>query len=99
MLDNEGDLVQGANDVWSLKRSKWMDIAGAKALKKRLGLDGVDEAPPATEFTAVPADAPPVYHWTGVNKPPDQSPARDADEGSASVAGTSLFRRLGLSFR
>ena len=46
-----------------------------------------------------PADAPPVYHWTGVNKPPDRSPAPDADEGSASVAGTSLFRRLGLSFR
>ncbi len=76
-----------------------MDIAGAKALKKRLGLDGVDEVPPATESTDVPADAPPVYHWTGVNKPPDQSPAPDADEGSASVAGTSLFRRLGLSFR
>ena len=73
-----------------------MDIAGAKALKKRLGLNGVDEVPPAAESTDVPADAPPVYHWTGVNKPPDQSPA---DEGSASVAGTSLFRRLVLSFR
>jgi hypothetical protein len=76
-----------------------MDIAGAKALKKRLGLDGVDEAPPAAESADVPADTPPVYHWTGVNKPPDQSPAPDPDEGSASVAAASLFRRLGLSFR
>ena len=76
-----------------------MDIAGAQALKKRLGLDGADEAPPAYK----PADAPPVraahYHWTGVSKPPADNSAVDADEGPAAAAGTALFRRLGLSFR
>jgi hypothetical protein len=71
------------------------DIAGAKALKKRLGLDGADEAPPASK----PADAPPVYHWTGVSKPPADNSAVDADERPAAAAGTALFRRLGLSFR
>ena len=76
-----------------------MDIAGAKALKKRLGLDGADEAPPASKPADVPADAPPVYHWTGVSKPPADNSAVDADEGPAAAAGTALFRRLGLSFR
>ena len=43
--------------------------------------------------------APPVYHWTGVSKPPADNSAVDADEGPAAAAGTALFRRLGLSFR
>jgi hypothetical protein len=76
-----------------------MDIAGAKALRERLGLDGADEAPPAAEPADVPADAPPVYHWTGVSKPPAESSAIDEDEGPAAAAGAALFRRLGLSFR
>jgi hypothetical protein len=76
-----------------------MDINGAKALKKRLGVKGADTAPPAAEPADVPADAPPVYHWTGVSKPPAESSAVDADEGPAAAAGTALFRRLGLSFR
>jgi hypothetical protein len=74
-----------------------MDIKGAKALKKRLGLDGADEAPPAAEPADVPADAPPVYHWTGI--PPAESSAVDEDEGPAAAAGTAFFRRLGLSSR
>ena len=76
-----------------------MDIAGAKALKKRLGLEGADEAPAVAEPVDVPADAPPVYQWTGVSKPPAETTAVDADEGPAAAAGTALFRRLGLSFR
>jgi hypothetical protein len=76
-----------------------MDINGAKALKKRLGVKGADTAPPTAEPADVPADAPPVYHWTGVSKPPAESSAVDADEGPAAAAGTALFRRLGLSFR
>jgi hypothetical protein len=76
-----------------------MDINGAKALKKRLGVKGADTAPPGAEPADVPADAPPVYQWTGVSKPPAESSAVDADEGPAAAAGTALFRRLGLSFR
>jgi len=74
-------------------------IAGAKALKKRLGLDGAVEAPPPAESVGVPADAPPVYHWTGVSATPPAQAAVESDEGSATAEGTSLFRRLGLSFR
>jgi hypothetical protein len=73
-----------------------MDIAGAKALKDRLGLKGTDEAPPAS--ADIPEGAPPVYHWTGVSKVPARNPATDADDASASD-GVSLFSRLGLSFR
>lgn len=71
-----------------------MDIAGAKALKERLGTNAVEESPPAP--TDVPEDAPPVYHWLGVGKAADTPPA-DEDEPSATSA--SMFRRLGLSFR
>lgn len=70
-----------------------MDIAGAKALRERLGLKGADEAPPASTAD-VPEDAPPVYHWLGVA----HEPPRDADDDPA-ARSASLFRRLGLSFR
>ena len=73
-----------------------MDVAGAKALKKRLGHKGTEEAPPAS--ADVPEDAPPVYHWTGVSKPPPNSPPKLTDDDAA-TQGASLFRRLGLSFR
>jgi hypothetical protein len=75
-----------------------MDIAGAKALKQRLGPNGVDDAaPPAGVVVDIPADAPPVYHWTGVSKPASAAPPSiEDDEGAAAV---SLFSRLGLSFR
>jgi hypothetical protein len=71
-----------------------MDIAGAKALKERLGGKAVEEdAPPAR--ADVHEDAPPVYHWTGVSQP---APEPDRDEVSAD-RGVSKFLRLGLSFR
>jgi hypothetical protein len=73
-----------------------MDINGAKALKKRLGLNGADEAAPAAEPADVPADAPPVYHWTGKRPPEsDSAEAEDFDEPRSA----SLFSRLSLSFR
>ncbi len=71
-----------------------MDIEGAKALKRRLGTNGTDETPSAS--ADVPENAPPVYHWVGVSRPPAETPP-DLDEPAASSA--SLFRRLGLSFR
>jgi hypothetical protein len=71
-----------------------MDIKGAKALKKRLGLNGADTAPPAAEPADIPADAPPVYHWTG--KVPETG--LEADDDIASHRA-SLFSRLSLSFR
>lgn len=72
-----------------------MDIAGAKALKKRLGHNGADDTPAAP--VDVPADAPPVYHWVGVSNVADRTPA-DSDDTSATDSA-SLFSRLGLSFR
>jgi len=75
-----------------------MDIAGAKALKQRLGPNGVDDAAPAAEVAVdIPAGAPPVYHWTGVSRPASVAPPVEDDEVAASAV--SLFGRLGLSFR
>ena len=72
-----------------------MDIAGAKALKERLGGKAVEEdAPPAR--ADVHEDAPPVYHWTGVSQP--DSATADHDDAPAD-RGVSKFLRLGLSFR
>jgi len=73
-----------------------MDIAGAKALKNRLGPNGADEAPPVS--ADVPEDAPPVYHWTGVSNVPARPSSSDVDETSA-ADNASLFSRLGFSFR
>lgn len=73
-----------------------MDIAGAKALKQRLGPNGTDDAP--ANPVDVPADAPPIYHWTGVSKLPSGSRADEAEDASAADSA-SLFSRLGLSFR
>jgi hypothetical protein len=36
-----------------------MDINGAKALRRRLGLKGADEVSPAAKAADVPSDAPP----------------------------------------
>lgn len=71
-----------------------MDINGAKALKKRLGQNGA--APPTVERAEVPADAPPVYHWTG--KTPAESGRLEPDEDSE-PRSASLFSRLAPSFR
>jgi hypothetical protein len=73
-----------------------MDINGAKALKKRLGPNGADEASSAAEPVDVPADAPPVFHWTG-KTPPARNPFEAEDDGKPRAA--SLFSRLSLSFR
>jgi hypothetical protein len=75
-----------------------LDINGAKALKKRLSLNGTGEAAPVPTEVDIPADAPPVYHWLGVGQAASEAtPAGADDEPDAS--GPSLFRRLGLSFR
>jgi hypothetical protein len=73
-----------------------MDINGAKALKKRLGLNGASEASPPADLADVPADAPPVYHWTG--KTPAEPGSLEAEEDSA-PRSASLFSRLSLGFR
>ena len=75
-----------------------MDIDGAKALKRRLALKEADEAPPSPKAVEVPADAPPVYHWTGVGKVPDDIPPVNPDEESEPPSA-SLFARLRLSLR
>ena len=74
-----------------------MDINGAKALKKRLGLNGADEASPVAEPVDVPADAPPVYHWTG-KTPPADATLPEAEE-SSEPGRASLFSRLSFGFR
>ena len=73
-----------------------MDINGAKALKKRLGLDEADEGSPAARPADVPEDAPPVYHWTG-KTPPEADRAEAEDDFEPRSA--SLFSRVSLSFR
>ena len=75
-----------------------MDIAGAKALKERLGGYGADGAPTAARTPDVSADAPPVYRWTGVSQAPPDAPSAGPEEEVA-PGRASLFRRLGLSFR
>jgi hypothetical protein len=51
-----------------------MDIAGAKALKERLGHNPADDDP--VDSADVPEDAPPVYHYLGVSQM--AAPAEDA---------------------
>jgi hypothetical protein len=72
-----------------------VDIAGAKALKERLGLNRAAEAPSAAPEVEIPEDMPPVYHWVGVTRPASSASSADGDE----PAGASLFNRLGLSSR
>jgi len=69
-----------------------MDIAGAKALKDRLGAKGAEGSPSAADVD-VPEDAPPVYHWFGVGT------ARPVASDEPTAPNASLLRRLGLSFR
>jgi hypothetical protein len=72
-----------------------VDIAGAKALKRRLGQEAADEARPAAADVDIPEDAPPVYHWLGVAW---EAP-RDAEDDRPPTADVSLFRRIGFSVR
>jgi hypothetical protein len=76
-----------------------MDIKGAKALRERLGSKGTDESLPVSPGTGVAEDAPPVYQWLGVSQPASERPPVAADDDEDASSGTSLFRRLGLSFR
>jgi hypothetical protein len=75
-----------------------MDIAGAKALKERLGEKAAEAVAP-TVPAEVSEGVPPVYRWTGVN---DSSPAPSEDvedSGQTAAASVALFRRLVPSFR
>ena len=69
-----------------------MDIEGAKALKRRLGSEGVDDALPLVEPADIPADAPPVYRWTG--KKPSPAAPTEMDESVALPRRASLLSRL-----
>jgi hypothetical protein len=73
-----------------------VDIAGAKALKERLGPKGKNDNPAAP--VDVSEDAPPVYHYLGVS---DSAPEASPDEPSEAPAGRgrSLLRRLRLISR
>jgi hypothetical protein len=75
-----------------------LDINGAKALKERLSRNGARQAPPVAEAPDVPADAPPVYHWTG-KTPPETASAEVGEHEDEIAPRASLFSRLGLSFR
>jgi hypothetical protein len=74
-----------------------MDINGAKALKRRLGASEADEALPVVAPADIPADAPPVFHWTGKTPPP--TAPTETDDGNAPVGRASLFSRLSLNPR
>jgi hypothetical protein len=71
-----------------------MDIAGAKALRERLGEKSEEDTTPPGRGD-VREDAPPVFHWTGVSQPDSKA---DRDDTSVD-RGVSKFLRLGLSFR
>jgi hypothetical protein len=71
-----------------------MDIAGAKALKQRLGHHGRDEDPGASASADVREDAAPVYHYLGVAEAPTEAP-----DDAPAERSPSLLRRLRLLFR
>jgi hypothetical protein len=73
-----------------------VDIAGAKALKERLGSKAVDTA--STASADIPEDAPPLYHWTGIPSPPSRASSEEPDPAPGN-ATRSLFRRLLLGLR
>jgi hypothetical protein len=72
-----------------------MDIAGAKALKERLGHKSTAATPAAPND--VSEDAPPVYHYLGVSDTPSEAPATAPAEERHRPR--SLLRRLGLTSR
>jgi hypothetical protein len=74
-----------------------MDINGAKALKRRLGSSGADEALPVVEPAEIPADAPPVFHWTGTT--PTATDRAETDDSSSPTRRASLFSRESPSSR
>lgn len=74
-----------------------MDANGAKALKRRLGSNAADKALPVVDPADIPADAPPVYHWTG--KKPSATPPTETGESNAPSRRASLFSLLSLNVR
>jgi hypothetical protein len=74
-----------------------MDANGAKALKRRLGSNGADDALPFVAPVDIPADAPPVYHWTG-KKPSATSPT-ETGKSDVPPRRASLFSLLSLNAR
>lgn len=73
-----------------------MDIAGAKALKRRLGGSEAAEQPRAS--VELPEDALPVYRWVSAGRAAPGSPPAGADDPQPTRVG-SLIRRLGLGLR
>jgi hypothetical protein len=73
-----------------------MDIAGAKALKERLGAKAAERA--ASPRVEVHEDAPPVYHWTGVVRQPDSQADRDDTPADRQVPKF-FWLRLGTNSR
>jgi hypothetical protein len=74
-----------------------MDIAGAKALKQRLGPKSADHVPPVP--VDVPEDAPPLYQWLGLSRVDDAGTTAEAEDPETPAQGPSLFRRLGFGSR
>ena len=73
-----------------------MDVAGAKALQRRLDPARVVQA--ARSAVDVREDAPPVFHWFGVDRVTDDAlPA--AAEDAPTTRASSWLRRLGLGPR
>lgn len=68
-----------------------MDIAGAKALKERLG--NTEQAPTQAAPADVPEGAPPVYHYLGVSETPPEDPSAEPADAPQSQP-RSLLRRL-----
>ena len=77
-----------------------MDIAGAKALKKGLGKDRLDdrlhEARSGT--VDVTEGAPPVYQWLGLSRVAPDTPD-EAEDHEAPPQVRSMFRGLRLGSR
>jgi hypothetical protein len=69
-----------------------MDIAGAKALKERLGHHGEDDA--RVTPVDVSEDAPPVYRYLGVSEAPLESQPAVPDEAPPERRRSWLLRLL-----
>jgi hypothetical protein len=76
-----------------------VDIAGAKALKERLGSKAAYKTPLAS--VDIPEEAPPLFHWTGIPGWPSEASSAESDpEADLGTGGrVSRFRRLRFSLR
>jgi hypothetical protein len=74
-----------------------VDIAGAKALKERLGHKGTPG--PAAPAAEVSEGAPPVYHYLGVSDTPPDAPVETPADEPRGGRPRSLLRRLRLTLR